>query len=76
MTNKQNLIFETLLKLGLTSKKSRFLFNKKTRDVRDLKVWKDSNSGVIYIDNYYVGNKIYAKGAYRANEVKKLKIEK
>ena len=58
-----NSIFQTLEKLGLTSKQSRVLFNDRTRDVKNLKVWKDSNSGVIYIDDFYTGDEIYIDGS-------------
>ena len=57
-------IFETLENLGLTSKQSRVLFSERTRDVKNLKVWKDSVSGVIYIDDFYVGDKTYIEGVY------------
>ena len=58
-------IFNTLEKLGLTSKGSRIEFNTRTRDKKDLKVWKDTKSGVIYIDDFYTGNKTYIDGKYR-----------
>lgn len=41
-------IYETLKKLGVTSRQSRVLFNNRTRDVDNLNVWRDSVSGVIY----------------------------
>jgi len=61
-------IFQTLEQLGLTSKQSRVLFNERTRDIENLKVWKDSISGVIYIDDFYTGDKTYIDGGYRDNE--------
>ncbi len=67
------LIFQTLEKLGLTSKKSRTLFSNKTRDVDNLNVWKDSISGVIYIEDFYTGNNTYKDGSYRENKVLSLK---
>ena len=42
-------IFKTLELLQLTSTQSRSVFNKKTWDVEDLVVWRDDESGVIYI---------------------------
>ena len=48
MTNKQTSIFDTLSKLGLTSKESRFIFNNRTRDVDNLNVWKDSKWSHLY----------------------------
>ena len=69
-------IFQTLEKLGLSSKQSRVLFNDRTRDVDGLKVWKDSKSGVIYIDDFYVGNETYVDGSYRDDEFVELKTGK
>lgn len=58
-------ISETLLRLGLASKKTSKVFSNKTRDRSNLKVMRDSNSGVIYIDDFYVGNEEYEDGQYR-----------
>lgn len=58
-------VFETLEKLNLTSEKTRNLFNGRTRDVDDLKVWRDEVSGVIYIDDFYTGDETYIEGSYR-----------
>ena len=66
-------IFQTLEKIGLTSKQSKVLFNERTRDLESLKVWKDSDSGVIYIDNFYTGDKTYVDGTYRDNKAVELK---
>lgn len=64
-------IFETLNSLGLTSLETRMLFNERTRDVEDLKVWKDKNSGVIYIDDFYVSDKFYENEIYQKPEYDK-----
>jgi len=69
-------IFQTLEKLGLTSKQSRVLFNERTRDRENLKVWRDANSGVIYIDDFYTGDETYIDGSYREEKNIDLKIEK
>jgi hypothetical protein len=61
-------IFETLEKLHLTSVETRTLFNNRTRDVDDVKVWRDDVSGVIYIDGFYTGNQTYVDGSYRENK--------
>lgn len=66
-------IFETLEKLQLTSIESRSLYASRTRDVENLKVWRDDVSGVIYIDDFYTGDKTYAEGTYR--EDKQLKVQ-
>jgi len=60
-----NSIFQTLKKLELTSKQTRVLFNDRTRDKDNLKVWKDLNSGIIYIDDFYTGDETYIDGSYR-----------
>lgn len=69
-------IFQTLERLGLTSKSSRVLFNERTRDVESLKVWKDSVSGVIYIDDFYAGDETYVDGGYRDDKVVELRAGK
>ena len=58
-------IFEILVKLGLTSKKTSNLFSQNTRDVKGLKVWKDTKSQIIYINNFYTGDQTYIYGNYR-----------
>jgi SAM-dependent methyltransferase len=41
------------------------LFAPRTRDVDPLPVWRDPDSGVIFIDGHYVGDGTYRSGAYR-----------
>ncbi len=65
-------IFETLKRLNLTSKESRILFNERTRDIDGLKVWRDTASGVIYIEDYYIGDETYVDGAYREENSEEL----
>jgi len=60
-----NSVFNTLKKLGLTSNKTKKIFNKGTRDLKDIDVWIDDISGVIFIDDYYTGDEIYKDGSYR-----------
>lgn len=69
-------IFQTLKKLGLSSEQTREIYNNKTRDVNDVNVWKDSVSGVIYIDNFYTGDETYTEGSYRDEECDDLGIAK
>jgi len=57
-------VFNTLQRLDLTSIKTRKLFNDRTRDIDDLKVWKDEVSGVIYIDDFYTSDETYIDGTY------------
>ena len=65
MKKKDNKIFETLQKLGLTSFATRSLYSTKARDHEDIRIWKDDISGIIYIDDYYIGEKTYRYGDYR-----------
>ena len=58
-------VFDTLSQLNLTSIETRKLFNNGTRDVDDLKVWKDEVSGIIYIDDFYASDVTYIDGTYR-----------
>jgi SAM-dependent methyltransferase len=71
-----NQIFQTLEKLGLSSEKTREIYNNKTRDANDINVWKDSLSGVIYIDDFYPGEEIYIDGSYRDDQWDELSIKK
>jgi len=64
-------IFQTLEQLGLTSKQSRVLFNDRTRDMERLKVWKDVNSGVIYIDEFSTDDAEYVSGKFRDEIIEK-----
>ena len=61
-------IYQTLEKLGVTSKQSRVLFNNRTRDIDSLNVWKDSVSNVIYIDEFYIGNQTYIDDSLLSDE--------
>ena len=74
MNNPKISIFETLSSLGLTSESTRELYSEKTRDVANLKVYKDKKSGVIYIDDFYVGDKDYQSGSYRKTESPEIKF--
>lgn len=60
-------IFETLSNLGLTSEASRSVLSNSTRDVETLMVWKDDISGVIYIDDYYLGDSKYELINYKTS---------
>ncbi len=61
-------IFETLKSIGVASEDGKTLFAARTRDNENLKVWRDSRSRVIYIDDYYVGDGEYLSGEYREAE--------
>lgn len=61
-------IFDTLERLQLTSKDTRYLYNTGTRDINELPVWRDKFSGVIYIDEFYTGDDTYIDGTYRDDQ--------
>ena len=50
--------------LGLVSNTSVEKFSERTRDCKDLPVWRDSISGVIFISDFYVGDSIYSLDAH------------
>ncbi|MBG6147616.1 class I SAM-dependent methyltransferase [Roseibium album] len=64
-------IFETLERLGLASLETRETFATSTRDREGLPVYRDSLSGVVYIDGFYVGDSTYEDGAYRQETVRR-----
>ena len=63
-----NSVFETLKKIGVTSETTKKFFNARTRDVEGLNVWKDSQSGVVFIDDFYTGDETYVDGGYRDDQ--------
>lgn len=72
----QNMIFETLKKIGMASEESQSIYAHYTRDKKDQLVYRDQISGVIYIDNYYCGDDVYQDGGYRQEKESLLKIGK
>jgi len=58
-------VFETLAAIGVASQASRTLYANGTRDRDDVTVFRDSLSGVIYIDGFYGGDEVYEEGSYR-----------
>ncbi len=63
-------IFELLANLGETSNTTRELYAKRTRDAENLEVWRDSVSGVIYIDDHYCGDEHYSGGSYDQQNIR------
>lgn len=57
-------IKELLLELGLADEKTIEVFSPNTRDVPGLKVFRDTVSGVIFVDDYYTGDEAYREGDY------------
>ncbi|MHA7773333.1 class I SAM-dependent methyltransferase [Roseibium sp. M-1] len=58
-------IFDTLSRIGVADQKSREVYSCRTRDRDDVTVYRDTSSGVIYIDGFYGGDDIYEEGRYR-----------
>tara|TARA_X000000950_G_scaffold9140_2_gene10126 strand:- start:27622 stop:28509 length:888 start_codon:yes stop_codon:yes gene_type:complete len=61
-------IFNLLESLELTSKNTAEIFSESTRDVENLRVFKDSVSDIIFIDDFFVGDDVYIEGQYREEE--------
>ena len=61
-------IFSILESLELTSKDTVKIFSESTRDVKNLKVFKDSKSDIIFIDDFFVGKDVYIDGSYHEEE--------
>ena len=59
-------IEEQLRKLGLTNDDTKELLSNGTRDCKNLKVFKDGKSGIIYIEDHKVDDSIYREGSYRS----------
>ncbi|MDB2665937.1 class I SAM-dependent methyltransferase [Gammaproteobacteria bacterium] len=68
-------IIDTLKKLNLISDSRRELYSKSTRDIENLNVFKDSATGIIYIDDFYCGDEMYISGQYRETD-KEISTEK
>lgn len=54
----------TLVRIGAIDPERVVQFAERTRD-REVPVWHDPVTGVIFIDDYYVGDDEYASGSYR-----------
>lgn len=60
-------IRDTLLQIGAIDRTNLVEYSSRTRD-RDVPVSRDSVSGVIFIDEFYVGEKEYEAGEYRPDD--------
>ena len=58
-------IQQTLEQLGLTSPSTSILFHKGTRDNPNIDVYRDQNTGVIFIPDFFVGEEVYKTGHYK-----------
>ncbi|MFB9172505.1 class I SAM-dependent methyltransferase [Roseibium salinum] len=67
----QNRIFDTLESLGVATLETREVLAEGTRDNEHLPVYRDRLSGVIYIDDHYVGDTVYREGQYRQETIQR-----
>ena len=58
-------IRDTLLEIGAIGEDNIVVYSSRTRDNPNIKVYKDIKTNVIFIDDYYIGDEEYIKGAYR-----------
>jgi len=65
--NIKSTIAKTLEKIGAIRQDRIELFSSKTRDNSNLEVFRDSVSGVIFINDHYVGDNEYINGEYHIN---------
>ncbi len=63
-----NTIRKTLLDLGLISPQALKLLSPRTRDRDPLPVYRDEDSRIIFIDNFYTGHETYESGEYRSEQ--------
>jgi 2-polyprenyl-3-methyl-5-hydroxy-6-metoxy-1,4-benzoquinol methylase len=56
-----------LVNIGAIKKENEEIFSTKTRDNKNLTVYRDRISKVIYIDDFYIGEKVYENGQYRSD---------
>ena len=61
-------VFDTLQRLGLASVETQSIFAPQTRDKEGLTVYRDTVSGVVYIDDYYVGDQTYEGAEHRKDD--------
>ena len=61
-------IFKLLESMNLTSNETKKVLSNSTRDIKQLKVYKDSSSDLIYIDDFFIGDHVYRDGKYREHQ--------
>jgi len=59
-----NKVSYLLEKIGAIKPENAEVFSIKTRDNNELKVYRDSRTKVIYIDDFYIGEEVYKNGEY------------
>jgi len=67
---KSNKIRKILKKLKLINNDNIKLFSQGTRDNKNIKVYRDEVTGVIFIDDYLTEKEIYKSGKYRKEKIK------
>ena len=65
----KNVILQTLLRLKAISMDNIEILSNRTRDSPDLNVFWDKKTGVIFIDEFFVGESEYMNGEYRHKEL-------
>ena len=60
-----NLIKKCLIELDLINVKNLEVFSRQTRDSKNITVMRDTQSGVIFLDDFVTDNKVYEDGEYR-----------
>ena len=56
-----------LLEIGAVDEDTIEIFAKRTRDCDNLTVYRDTLSGVIFINDFYIGDEVYNAGDYRGD---------
>jgi SAM-dependent methyltransferase len=64
---KTSRIRETLLNIGAINEQNISIYSYRTRDNPSITVYKDIKTGVIFIDDYYIGDEEYIQGTYRGS---------
>ena len=64
-TKLKSAIRETLVRIDAINNKRVVVLSSQTRDNKNLKVYQDAVTKVIFIDDYYVGDDEYVSGEYR-----------
>ena len=61
----KNSLKSLLVSLDIIREKNLEIFSYQTRDNKNLRVYKDVKSNVIFIDKFYVGEQEYKKALYK-----------
>ena len=64
-----NPIFKELRRLNLISEKNLEILSSQTRDKKNLKVLKDLNSGIIFLEKYLTNIKYYSAFKFKEKQI-------